>query len=139
MALPVYATATEYKKFLGVEELDAATKEVNAGLRRASNEVRGLTRTAIYDTDADTGMPTDEGVLEAFRDATCAFVAYWDETGDITGAGAISGPVKILSVSLGGTATGGASSRNVADTRRSDEAVTILRNAGLIGSAVSHS
>jgi hypothetical protein len=137
VALPVYAKVSDLKKFLGVEELDASDTEAKAGLRRASNEVRGLTRTTVYETD-DDGLPTDTAVLEAFKDATCAFVAYWDETGDITGGNAIAGPVKILSVTLGGTATGGASSRSAADARRADEAVTILRNAGLIGSAVSH-
>ena len=136
MALPVYAKTSDLVKFLGVEELEDEAG-AKAGLRRASNEVRGLTRTALYETD-DDGLPTDAAVLEAFKDATCAFVAYWDETGDITGGNAMAGPMKILSVSIGGTPTGGASSRTAADARRADEAVTILRNAGLISSSVAH-
>jgi hypothetical protein len=48
-----------------------------------------------------TGMPTDALVQEAFRKATCAQVAWWDELGDSTGAaGAGWGGVKIGSVQL---------------------------------------
>jgi hypothetical protein len=138
MVLPVYAEPADLKKFLGVDELDAEAREVKAALRRASHEVRQHIRAAIYDTDPTTGLPTDANVLEALKEATCAYAAYWDETGDITGAGAVAGSMSILSVSLGGTATGGASSRSTADVRRSDEAITILRNAGLIAAAVVH-
>ena len=135
MAQRVYATESDYLEFIGSA---GAPDRVNSLLRRASSEVDGLIRTAVYATDED-GYPTDARVGDALRDATCAFVAYWDETDDPTGAGAIAGPVKIGSVSLGGTSTGGASSRTPADTRRSDEALTILRNAGLITTATAHS
>lgn len=135
MAQRVYATEADYLDFT---RDSTAPDRVDSLLRRASSEVDGLIRTAVYDTDED-GYPTDPGVSDAVRDATCAFVAYWAETDDPTGAGAIAGPVKIGSVSLGGTSTGGASSRTPADTRRADEALTILRNAGLITTATAHS
>lgn len=134
MAQRVYATEAEY---LELTEEDTAPDKINSKLRRASNEVDSHIRAAVYDVDED-GYPTDAKVSEALRDATCAYVEYWEETGDITGAGAIAGPVRIGSVSLGGTSTGGASSRTPADTRRSDEAITILRNAGLISSVTAH-
>lgn len=136
MAQRVYARPAEYAKFAGTEDFDEDA--MKALLRRASSQVESHIRAARYATD-DDGYPTDPDVSDALRDATCAYAAYWDETGDPTGADAMAGPVKILSVSLGGTATGGASSRTVADVRRSDEAITILRNAGLISSAVGHS
>lgn len=139
----VYATAAQYFDFVGEDdpnegvEPPTVDKQLAARLRRASTQVESHLRAARYDVDED-GYPTDPAIAEALRDATCAYAAYWDETDDITGAGAMEGPVRILSVSLGGTATGGASSRTVADTRRADEAVTILRNAGLISAITAH-
>jgi len=133
MAQRVYATSSDYVTYTG----DEPPAKIDALLRRASAQVESHIRLAVYDVD-DEGYPTDVDVADALRDATCAYAAYWNDTGDITGAEAVAGPVKIGSVQLGGTATGGASSRNVADTRRSDEAITILRNAGLITSATAH-
>lgn len=130
----VYATRQEYITYAG----DPAPTNIDSLLRRASHQVESHIRAAVYATDED-GLPTDPAVKEALRDATCAYVAYWEETGDPTGADAMQGPVKILSVQLGGTATGGASSRTPADVRRSDEAVQILRNAGLISAITAHS
>lgn len=134
MAQRVYATESDYLEF---SEDEVAPDKIDSLLRRASAEVESHIRTAVYVTDED-GYPTDPDIADALRDATCAYVAYWDETDDITGAEAIAGPVKIGSVSLGGTSTGGASSRTPADTRIAHEALTILRNAGLIGTAVAH-
>jgi len=149
MADRVYATAAEYYDFIGEDQptttpegggdpVPVVEKELDALLRRASRQVDSHIRAAVYATD-DNGLPTDTAVEAALRDATCAYVAYWQETGDPTGADAMQGPVKSLSGSLGGTATGGASSRTPADVRRSDEAVQILRNAGLISAVVAHS
>lgn len=134
MAQRVYATESDYLEFA---EDDIAPDKIDSLLRRASGQVDSHIRLAVYATDED-GYPTDQAVADALRDATCAYVAYWDETDDVTGAEAIAGPVKIGSVSLGGTSTGGASSRTAGDTRRSDEAIIILRNAGLIPAAVAH-
>lgn len=136
MAQRAYATDADYLAFTG-DSMEDLPDGMNARLRRASAQVDSHIRAARYDVD-DDGNPTDTAIAEALRDATCAYVAYWADTDDITGGEAIAGPVKIGSVSLGGTSTGGASSRTPADTRRSDEAITILRNAGLIGSAVAH-
>lgn len=145
----VYATAADFYDFVGTDQptvpdpdnpgemIPLTEKDLNAKLRRASGQVESYVRTARYQTDED-GYPTDAAVSEALRDATCAQADYWTATDDVTGGDAIAGPVKIGSVQLGGTATGGASSRSAADTRRSDEAIQILRNAGLILSAVNH-
>lgn len=134
----VYATLADYYDFIGGDLPDEPDTALEALLRRASSQVESHIRLARYTVDED-GYPTDLIITDALRDATCAYVEYWQETDDVTGAGAIEGPVKIGSVSLGGTAVGGASSRTVADTRRSDEAVTILRNAGLITGIIAHS
>jgi hypothetical protein len=62
-------------------------------LVRASQMVRGTTRTAIYAVD-DTGMPTDPDVAAAFRDATCAQVSAWIAAG-------IDDPTAVLAGSAG--------------------------------------
>ena len=62
-------------------------------LERASELIDDATKTAWYATDAG-GLPTDVGVLAAFRDATCAQVEFWlagDEEDDVLG------PVKEVS------------------------------------------
>ncbi len=133
----VYATEAEYRDYDKGDENDAAVIEKR--LRDASHEVEGLTRTAAYATDAD-GMPTAPVIREAFRDATMAIVSYWGETDDPQGVDIAAGAVKIGSVSLGTTS---ASAENLTElqrlTRRIGElAVTILRNAGLMGSAIAH-
>ncbi|WP_402843780.1 hypothetical protein [Microbacterium sp. GXS0129] len=133
----VYATEAEYKDYDKSDENESDV--IVKRLRDASHEVEGLTRTAVYATDVD-GMPTDPVIREAFRDATMAIVSYWGETDDPNGADIAAGAVKIGSVSLGTTS---ASQENLTDlqrlTRRIGElAVTILRNAGLMGSAIAH-
>lgn len=136
-----YATAADYYVFTGgeqpVDENDepVTDRELNAVLRRASTQVESYVRLARYDVD-DDGYPIDPAVAEAMTEATCAQVTWWDETGDVTGADAISGVTKILSVSLGSTAAG--VQRSPAETRASSEAITILRNAGLITAFVAH-
>jgi len=133
MAQRVYATTTDYTTFT---DGDTTT---DALLRRASVVVEGLTRLAVYDVDVD-GMPTDPDIDQAFTDATCAQVAYWADTDDVTGAESQAGPTKIGSVSFGGSgASGGATNtKSAAASRLAPEAAEILANAGLLLSAVSH-
>lgn len=149
MAQSVYATASDYYDFLGDDDPNedadgdpipspVADRKLDALLRRAANQVDSHIRGAVYETDED-GYPTEQHIADALRDATCAYAAYWDDTDDISGGAAIAGPVKIGSVAIGGTATGGASSRSATDTRISDEAIIILRNAGLLSTVVSYS
>lgn len=116
-------------------ELDEAV--ARALLRRASMVVDELTLTARYAVD-DDGYPIDLTVSDALRDATCAQAAWFDETGDVSGAEA-----RWQSMSLGtaaltrtgaGTAVGAASA---AQSRYSPEAVSILATAGLAGRAPS--
>ncbi|QPZ39703.1 hypothetical protein [Paramicrobacterium chengjingii] len=141
MAQRTYATPSDYFDFLGDEIPDPfpEKKQLEAMLRRASIVIDGRLRLAVYNTDED-GYPTDADVSEALKDATCAQADWFENTDDLTGAESQQGVVKIGSVSLGGSgATGSASStKSAADSRISPEAVEILRNAGLIGSAVNH-
>ncbi|GAB2519473.1 hypothetical protein [Paramicrobacterium agarici] len=141
MAQRTYATPSDYFDFLDGEIPDPVPDEqqLKAKLRRASIVIDGRLRLAVYDTDED-GYPTDADVSEALKDATCAQADWFTETDDITGADSQAGVVKIGSVSLGGSgATGGASNaRSAGASRISPEAVEILRNAGLLRSAVAH-
>lgn len=70
-------------------------------LARASQLVRGATRTALYDVDAD-GMPTDADVLAGFRDATCAQVSAWVAAGIVDPNAVLAGSAGVVaSKSLG--------------------------------------
>lgn len=131
MAQRVYATASDYAAY-AEEPFDGDEATLTKRLRRASSVIDGLTRLAVYRMD-DDGMPFDADVADAFRDATCAQVEFWETTDDPTGAESTMGPVRIGSVSLGGTGVGGSAqnTRSASDSRIAAEAVEILRNAGL--------
>jgi len=139
MAQRVYATAIDYAA-LAEEPADVELPVLNKRLRAASSEVDGLTRLSRYDVDEDN-FPTDATISDAFKEATCAIVEFWEETGDVRGADAAQGAVKIGSVSLGTTSSTqqGVSPREKLVQRIGESAVTILTNAGLISATVYHS
>ena len=95
----------------------------------------------VYATANEDNFPTDATISDAFKEATCAIVEFWEETGDVRGADAAQGAVKIGSVSLGTTSSTqqGLSSREKLVQRIGESAVTILTNAGLISATVYHS
>lgn len=109
-------------------------EEVAAGLlARAAVKVRNLALSAVYDIDG-AGVATDPVVRDAFRDATCAQAAWFDETGD-TGSGAAGrfNSMSLGSASLSGGGTGSGTNTTAAAAQVSPEAVQILQNAGLLG------
>lgn len=132
MRLREYATPDEFLKSDYCEDPDAAPDDIAKLIRRASGTVESLTLTARYVID-DDGMPADDEVIEAFREAVCAQVAYFLETGDVSGAAAGSPAVSIGSLSLGGKAISGGEQRA---SRYSPEAVEILSTAGLMPASV---
>lgn len=138
MAQRIYAVASDFAN-LAEEPFDGDDTKLDKRLRSASIEVEGLTRLSVYDVDEE-GYPTDADISDAFKEATCAFVEYWEETDDPTGAQSQAGPTRIGSVSFGGSgASGGATNtKSAASSRIAPKAVRILTNAGLITSAVSH-
>jgi len=149
MAMRVYATAADYYDFVGEDQpmttpegespaVPVVEKDLNALLRRASIRVDTDTKTSVFDADTD-GYPTEADVIEAFKNATCAYVAWFLDTDDITGAGSQEGTVKIGSVQLGGGNAGTAAGQRTADdVRRCPEADDILANAGLLSTATAH-
>lgn len=138
MAQRVYAVASDYTD-LAEEPFDGDDTKLNKRLRSASIEVEGLTKLAKFDADED-GYPTDASIADAFKEATCAFVEYWEETDDPTGAQSQAGPTKIGSVSFGGSgASGGAANtKTAASSRIAPKAVRILSNAGLLSANVDY-
>jgi len=118
------------------------TAPVNAAqlLRSASILVSRFTETAFYLTDT-TGMPTDAGVLEAFKDAVTAQAAFWAASNiDPAAAGfstsGILSAKRIGSASLTYDVAGAGSVQAFNERRRMasqlcDEAVTILQQAAL--------
>lgn len=138
MAQRVYATLADYEDFTDGEHEAESVEAVNAKLRRASIVIDGLTRTSRYLVDED-GYPTDSDDAEAFKDATCAQMAWWDDSGDVSGSASQDGTFSIGSVSIGarGRSTGNGAP-SAAASRVAPEAITILQNAGLISTAVSH-
>lgn len=123
-----YATLSDLTAWLGATPDDTAnaTRLLTVASRRMDSVLIG----AVYDVD-DDGLPTDTDVAAVLRDAVCAQVEWWDETGDTsgTGAGGEWSSVSIGKVSLGagngvaGTPTG---------RRYAPEALEILRVAGLL-------
>lgn len=109
-------------------------------LRSASLLVRRFTETAFYTTDT-TGLPTDAGILQSFKDATTAQAAFWAASNiDPASAGfATSGILsskKIGSASLTYDVAGAGSVQAFNERRRMasslcDEAVNILQQAAL--------
>ncbi len=138
MAQRVYATLADFEDFTDGDHADESEDVTNAKLRRASSVIDGLTRRSVYDID-DDGYPTDADVADAFKDATCAQMAWWDENDDVTGAASQEGATSIGSVSIGATGRStGHGAPAAAASRIAPEAVQILTNAGLLGSVVAH-
>lgn len=143
MVMRVYATPSDYDEVAESpwdrtdDANDPETARLAKRLRSASIEIEGIVRLAVYDTD-DDGYPTDQDTAEAFMEATCAVVEYWDVEDDPTGAEANVGAVKIGSVSVGTTSTRTDGVTPTLESRIGSRAVTILRNAGLLSAAVAH-
>lgn len=138
MATRVYATPEQYAEF-AEEAFVGSPALLGKRLRSASVEVEKITRAARYRTDS-AGLPTDQAVADAFAEATCAIVEFWEETDDPRGTDAVQGAVKIGSVSLGTTSSSedGLTVRERLARRIGDKAIDILTNAGLVRASVGH-
>lgn len=103
MAL-TYATTADLETYTG-QPTTLTPEQAGRYLALASALVRRATRAAAYDTDA-TGAPTDPDVADAFRDAVCAQVAYWEghDVDPTMGRAGVKGPV-ISSSILSGSVT----------------------------------
>ena len=121
-----YATTTELCAFLReVPPLDA-----DRLLVMATRRIDGLIRGALYAVTTDGAeMPVDTKIREAVRQATCALVAWWEQTGDASGAARLFTSASVGSVSVS-RASG--STPPSAEERYGAEVLDILRDAGLL-------
>lgn len=98
----IYATAAAligYTSQVAPEAVDALLKQASQFLDA------NVFRLCWYRVDA-AGMPSDATVAEAFSDAVCAQVQWWDELGDSVGAaGAGWGSVQIGRMQLARSVT----------------------------------
>src|SRR5690606_4672629 len=112
--------------------------EANRLLATASRMVTAATRTAIYDT-TPAGLPDDDDVADAFRDATVAQVVAWVRLGldPATGPAGVTGPP--ASSSIGSASVNLAAREGQGEDRVKTvvtlvpEAWAILDEAGLVG------
>lgn len=140
-----YATPLDLARYL---DPDSADPEVPAKatvlLREASARVRRATAAAHYYTDSD-GMPTDEAVQDAMRDAACEQATPWALWNLDPRKGAAQVPRRISSKSLGGASvsyTADAAADAALGVLASAEGISpqafeILDQAGLISNQVS--
>ena len=134
--MPTYATENDLVTWMDADLDD----DVNAVplLRKASLLVTSVCRLDSYDT-TPTGIPSDDDLADAMREATCAQAERWlaadvDPLSGAKQAGVVaSSGVDGASVSFAAPTV--ADLADLADTLCSD-ALRILRNAGLATSAV---
>jgi hypothetical protein len=124
----VYATTADLARWPGA----TLTASSAGALAEASRALDASLRGAWYATDAE-GYPTETAVRTALRQAVCAQVAYWQDTGDDTGSGAAE---QYTTVGIGSVQltrergqTGGADPLPDIDA---PAALRILRRAGLL-------
>ena len=132
----VYAVPDDLAAWTG----SAAPANATPLLRSASLLVRDATASAFYAADT-TGLPTDPGTLQAFKDATCAQAAFWAANGIDPAAGALPTAGVLRGKKLGSASldydTAAAASQAVLQARMDSveglvpEAVRILRGAGV--------
>lgn len=116
--MTVWATPADY---LAWAEVDSAPPGLAGAVRAANRAVRSATLCARYDIGAD-GLPLDEDVAAAMKEAVCVHAAYLLDLGDTTGA-ATGTEVAVGSVRV----------KRGDTTALAAEAIRILHDAGLAG------
>lgn len=136
--MPVYATAPDLTAFMGSQP--DSDVDVTPMLRKASLLVTTACRLDCYDV-TPTGIPSDEDLAEAMRDAVCAQVELWVAAGynPVAGAGGQDPRVTVsavdgASVSFDTYLTAPARINEI--NQLCPDSLRILRNAGLASSAV---
>lgn len=99
-------------------------------MRRATLDVRRVTKCAVYEVDDDK-LPTDADLLQALQDAVCEQASYCIDSGRAKG---IVSPTTSFSLGkLSRSTGGGASAGSASGPDFSPHAYTILDDAGLTG------
>lgn len=125
----VYATTTDLANWL----MEAPPVIARKSLVNASRALDTALMTAVYPT-SDDGYPTDTAHRQAMRDACCAIVEWWMETGDELGAGGDwqSASAGGVSISRGTGTDGTVQSTQVRATQLPPRAWWALTAAGLL-------
>lgn len=126
---PQYATTTDLAEWLGTAPPVGASRL----LVQASRAINDALLTAVYPVD-DNGSPTDATQIQALRNATCAVVEWWLETGDELGASGDWQSASAGDVSISKSTTG--SSTQVSATSLPARAWGELTRAGLLPGTV---
>lgn len=122
-----YATPSDYKDWLHDQSATITQRELD----RAQVVIDEITIGVEYDDS--------EHVASALMRATCAQAAWFDETGDPSGARAVLGGAQIGSLRLGSTGTSGQGGTSGDAVRYAREAIGILHIAGLLKRTVEYS
>lgn len=135
------ATSDEYATWAGT----VAPAGIDNIIRSCTTLVLAATKTAVYATDPETGLATDDIVKNALRDATCIQAAAWvalnidPATGGVMQTGKIVRRKKIGTAEVEYTeveAKAVTAARAAAYSSLVPEAHTYLRNRGLITATV---
>ena len=134
----IYCTVDDVEAWTG----EPAPENVAALIRSASSIIEHTTRNDLYDV-TPAGLPSDDDVADAFRDATCAQVAALiaadlDPDAGIAADKAEIASSKVLSGSVTYDTAGRRAARRRVENIVTGSAYRILRNAGLASSAVHH-
>ena len=138
----LYATADDLEGYTGKLLGDGVAERF---LERASRRIREVTVTARYGVAGDGWTPTDTAVLNAFHDATILQAAAYISAGlGATDSSATNSGRQVQSKSLGSRsvtymrdATADEARAALLSGSLAPEAFSVLRSAGLLGSAVS--
>lgn len=123
----IYATSADYQSYTG----QTPPADIDARLGRSSRFMESrVFRLCWYEVDAE-GYPSNSVVKQAFADAVCAQVQWWEETGDELGTAGRWGSVKIGSVSLSGPGSSSGSSGPVGGREVAEAALEVLRSPDL--------
>lgn len=131
----MFATLADVERFTGVDWTQDNDPRLNRLIGHASLMVRHAIRAATFDVGSN-GLPTDDDVREAIRDATCAQAAFWEDSGIDPTKADVEPAVSSTSadgVTMSFDTTTAAQSRTDSTTRLCQEAHLILFDAGLIG------
>lgn len=132
-----YATAADVESWTGLPAPDDAIPLI----RNASLLVGRACRNDRYAV-TPAGFPSDDSVVDAMRDATCAQVELWVAAGVDPVAGPAGVEAEVSSTSIGSASVGMANSGDVDAARRQATtslcvtSLSILRLAGLATAGV---
>lgn len=120
---------------LALEEAEATRL-----LSYANRLMRKTTQTALYEADSE-GLPVDDALKKAYKDAACSQVATWVALSSNPATGAANAGTTIAAKTRGSASVQYVNyastvlARARAATRVSEDALAILQEAGLVGTA----